>query len=97
MNLWATGLAQRGCAVAHDVMEALSGRGNVDHVVMTPAGIWVVETKSDQLSKRRFPQALRQVAEDASRVRRHLETFLPVRGAAVVADRSNDALEAQYD
>ena len=39
-------VAQRGCAVAHDVKEALGGRGNVDHVVMTPAGIWVVETKS---------------------------------------------------
>ena len=40
------GAAQRGCAFAHDVREALGGRGNVDHVVMTPAGIWVVETKS---------------------------------------------------
>ena len=39
-------VARRGCAVAHDVKEALGGRGNVDHVVMTPAGIWVVETKS---------------------------------------------------
>ena len=90
-------VAQRGCAFAHDVKEALGGRGNVDHVVMTPAGIWVVETKSDRLSKRRFPRALRQVAENASRVRRHLETSLPVRGALVIADRSNDSLEAQHD
>ena len=64
---------------------------------MTPAGIWVVETKSHRLSKRRFPRALRQVAENASRVRRHLETSLPVRGALVIADRSEDALEARYD
>ena len=63
-------VTRRGCAVAHDVKEALGGRGNVDHVVMTPAGIWVVETKSHRLSKRRFPRALRQVAENASRVRR---------------------------
>ena len=75
----------------------MGGRGNVDHVVMTPAGIWVVETKSHRLSKRRFPRALRQVAENASRVRRHLETSLPVRGALVIADRSEDALEARYD
>ena len=91
------GVAQRGCAFAHDVKEALGGRGNVDHVVMTPAGIWVVETKSDWLSKRRFRPALRQVAENARRVRRHLETSLPVRGVLVIADRSNDSLEAEYD
>ena len=89
-------VARRGCAVAHDVKEALGGRGNVDHVVMTPAGIWVVETKSGWLSKRRFRQARRQVAENVGRVRRHLETSLPVRGALVIADRSNDSLEAQY-
>ena len=88
---------QRGCAVAHDVKEALGGRGNVDHVVMTPAGIWVVETKSGWLSERRFRPALRQVAENVRRVRSHLETSLPVRGALVIADRSNDSLEAQYD
>ena len=90
-------VAQRDCAFAHDVKEALGGRGNVDHVVMTPAGIWVVETKSDWSSKRRFPPALRQAAENVGRVRRHLETSLPVRGALVIADRSNDSLEADYD
>ena len=85
-------VAQRGCAFAHDIKEALGGRGNVDHVVMTPVGIWVVETKSHWLSKRRFRPALRQVAENVRRVRRHLETSLPVRGALVIADRSNDSL-----
>ena len=90
-------MTRRSCAVAHDVREALGGWGNVDHVVMTPAGIWVVETKSHRLSKRRFPRALRQVAENASRVRRHLETSLPVRGALVIADRSEDSLESQFN
>ncbi len=90
-------LAQRGCAFAHDVKEALGGRGNIDHVVMTPAGVWVVETKSDRLSKRRFPPALRQVAQNVERVRSHLETSLPVRGALVIAERSNDSLDADYD
>ena len=88
-------VAQRGCAFAHDVKGALSGRGNVDHVVMTPAGIWVVETKSHWLSKRRFRQALFQVTENAGRVRHHLDTSLPVRGALVIAD--NDSLEEEYD
>ena len=90
-------VAQHDCAFAHDVKGALGGPGNVDHVVMTPAGIWVVETKSGWLSKRRFPPALRQVAENVRRVRRHLETSLPVRGALVIADRSKDSLEADHD
>ena len=88
-------VAQRGCAFAHDVKEVLGGRGNVDHVVMTPAGIWVVETKAEWLSKSRFRPALRQAAENAQRVRRHLEASLPVRAALVIA--AKDALEADYD
>ena len=90
-------VAQRGCAFAHDVKGALGGRGNVDHIVMTPVGIWVVETKARWLSKRRFPSALRQAAENVHRVRRHLGTSLPVRGALVIADRSKDSLELDHD
>lgn len=89
-------VTRRSCAVAHDVKEALGGESNVDHVVLTPASSWVAETKSHRLSKRRFPRAPRQVAENASPVRRHLETSLPVRGALVIADRSEDSLQSQY-
>ena len=91
-------VTQGGCAFAHDVREALGdGLGNVDHVVMTPAGIWVVETKAHRVPKSRFSAALRQVAENVGRVRSHLETSLPVRGALVIADRSEDELEEQFD
>ena len=88
-------MARLGCAVAHDVKEALGGRGNVGHVVMTPAGIWVVETKAGWLSKKHFSSALGQVRKNVRRVRSHLETPLPVRGALVIADR--DHVEAHYD
>lgn len=90
-------LARPDCAFAHDVKEALGGSGNVDHVVMTPAGIWVVETKSNWLGKRRFRGTLRQVARNVGRVRRHLGTSLPVRGAIIVADRWDRSLGARYD
>ena len=90
-------LARPGCAFAHDVKEALGGSGNVDHIVMTPAGIWVVETKSRWQRKRRFPPALRQAAYNARRVRRHLDTSLPVRAALVIADRWDRSLESRYD
>lgn len=90
-------VAQPGCAFAHDVREALGGAGNVDHVVMTPAGVWAVETKARRLSKRRFADALRQVAQNVRRVRHHLGTSLPVRGALVIADRPDGSPERDYD
>ena len=90
-------VAQPGCAFAHDVKEALGGSGNVDHVVMTPAGVWVVETKAGWLSKQRFPGALRQTVSNARRVGRYLKTVLPVRGALVIGDEPNSSIEGDYD
>ena len=57
-------LVRPGCAFAHDVKEALGGSGNVDHVVLTPAGVWVVETKAGWLKKGPFKNALRQVGRE---------------------------------
>ena len=51
-------LVQSGCAFAHDVREALGGGGNVDHVALTPVGIWVVETKAAWLEGELFQDAL---------------------------------------
>ena len=91
-------LTRPGCAYAHDVKEALGSAGNVDHVVMTPAGIWVVETKSGWVSPRRFPNALHQVARNMRRLRRHLgSTSLPVRGALIIADQGDGKLVQEYD
>lgn len=90
-------LVKPGCAFAHDVKEALKGHGNVDHVVMTPAGIWVVETKSVWVDRKRFPKALHQVASNVRRVRRHLGTSLPIRGALIIADRKDGALKKDYE
>lgn len=89
-------VVQPGCAFAHDVKEALGGRGNVDHVVMTPAGVWVVETKAAWLSRRKFYAALRQVADNADLVRRRLETRLPVRGALVIADPEKGSHDSDH-
>ena len=75
----------------------MGGWGNVDHVVITTAGIWVVEPKSGRLGKRLCHRALRQVAVIVGCARSHLGTSLLVCGALVIADRSNDSLEAQYD
>ena len=90
-------VVETGCAFAHDVKEALGGSGNVDHVAMTPAGVWVVETKAHWLSTRRFPAALAQTANNARRVRRHLKTPLPVRAALVIAERTDDQFERDHE
>jgi len=90
-------LVERGCAFAHDVQKPLDGSGNIDHVVMTPAGIWVVETKARRLSKCRFPAALGQAANNARRVRRYLKTPLPVRAALVIAERNDSRFDRDHD
>ena len=90
-------LVRTGCAFAHDVKEALGGPGNVDHVVLTPAGVWVVESKAEWLDKGPFKDALRQAAVNVERVRRNLNApDMPVRGALVIAD-NQELYEADPD
>ena len=81
-------LVRPGCAFAHDVKEALEGvGGNVDHVVLTGAGVWVVETKAAWLDDEPFQDALRQTAANVRRVRRKLNRpDVPVRAALVIAE-----------
>ena len=79
-------LVGNGCAFAHDVKEAIGSGGNVDHIVLTPAGVWVVETKAAWLGGRLFKEALQQVSRNVRQVRKKLATPLPIRGALVIAD-----------
>ena len=90
-------LARPDCAYAHNVIEALGGAGDVDHVAMTPVGLWVVETKSAWLRGKLFQKALEQAAGNAERVRRHLATRIPVRAALVIADESGQSFESEFD
>ena len=91
-------LVRHGCAFAHDVKESLDGvGGNVDHVVLTGAGVWVVETKAAWLDEGLFRDALRQSAANVQRVRRKLgRPDVPVRAALVIAD-NREPFEADYD
>lgn len=90
-------LTQSDCAFAHDVKEALGGSGNVDHIAMMPTGLWVVETKARRPQGHWFKAALKQTAGNVQRVRGHLKTDLPVRGALVIADPDLKRFEAEYD
>ena len=42
-------ITRQACAVAHNVMDIVD-RGDIDHLVATPGGLWVVETKSKRHS-----------------------------------------------
>ena len=90
-------VTQPGCAFAHDVKESLGGSEHVDHIVMTPAGVWVVEAKWSRLRKRQLRKALRQVAGNVRQVRTHLDTSLPVRGALVIAGASEELLDRNHE
>ena len=51
------GITARDCAVAHSVTE-IAKVGDIDHIVATPAGIRVIETKYRRVPKRVFPRVL---------------------------------------
>jgi len=78
-------LALPQCASAHDVRETLGLLGNIDHVVCTPQRVWVIETKSHYLERKKYPKALSQAARNARHVEKHLETSIPVQAALVIA------------
>ena len=61
-------LTRERCAVAHDVEEVASV-GNIDHLVATPRGLWVIETKSGLVPKAQFPETLRRIAFNVKAVR----------------------------
>ena len=50
-------LTRERCAVAHHV-EGIARVGDIDHLVATPRGLWVVETKHRLVPRSEFPETL---------------------------------------
>ena len=61
-------LTRGSCAVAHDV-EEVARVGNIDHLVATPQGLWVIETKHGRVPKSQFRETLRRIALNVEAVR----------------------------
>lgn len=61
-------LTREGCAVAHHV-EEIAKKGDIDHLVATPRGLWVIETKSGRLPKPDFAKELKRIALNVDSVR----------------------------
>lgn len=79
-------LTSERCAVAHHV-EEIARIGDIDHLVATPRGLWVIETKHGRVPKREFRETLRRIALNVTAVR----TWAPgmhVTGCLVFASES---------
>ena len=61
-------LTSERCAVAHHV-EEVAKTGDIDHLVATPRGLWVIETKHGRVPEREFPETLRRIAANVAGVR----------------------------
>ena len=62
-------LTSEGCAVAHNV-ESIAEIGDIDHLVATPHGLWVIETKHGLVPKPEFPGTLQRIARNVAAVRK---------------------------
>ena len=78
-------LSRTGCASAHSVTE-LGTIGDIDHLVATPGGLWVVETKSARVPKKYFGRTLRRIAANVQVVRTWAGEEIRVRGCLVIAE-----------
>lgn len=61
-------LTRESCAVAHNV-EEIANVGDIDHLVATPLGLWVIETKHGRVPSSEFRETLRRIANNVDGIR----------------------------
>ena len=61
-------LTRERCAVAHNVV-GIARVGDIDHLVATPRGLWVIETKHRRVPRPNFQETLRRIALNVQAVR----------------------------
>ena len=89
-------LYRPGCAAAYSE-DGLPGlRGDVDHLVATPARLWVVDAKYRDVPKSELPEALLRVAAQVEAVEAWAPPGTPVRGCMVLAYRRRDYVKETY-
>ena len=89
-------LTRDGCAVAHHV-EGFARVGDIDHLVATPHGLWVIETKSGRVPKAIFKETLRRIAANVEAVRMWAPPGARVTGCLVFADNKGPAPRPTYE
>lgn len=93
-------VAAPGCAVAHNVT-GIAKYGDIDHIVRTPARLWVVETKSGRVPNKEFRKVRAQIAANVAAAREWAldhDIQVPVQGCLVLASGELTARDEQgYD
>ena len=77
-------LTTPGCAVAHSV-RGIARTGTIDHLVATPARLWVIETRHDNVPREQLPEVLRRISDHTSAAWKWAPPGTPVRGCLVLA------------
>ncbi len=89
-------VAAPGCAVAHNVMK-VAKCGDVDHIVRTPERLWVVETKSGRVPKKKFRKVLARIAVNVQAAREWMPNH-DVQGClALASGKVTERDEKGYD
>ena len=88
-------LTAERCAVAHHV-EGIARIGDIDHLVATPRGLWVIETKHGRVPERRFRETLRRIADNVAGVR-DWAPGVRVTGCLVFANRPRKPPKPAYE
>ena len=76
-------LAAPGCAVAHSV-STIARAGNIDHLVATPARLWVIGTMHRRVPREELPGVVARIADNTAAVWDWAPPGTPVRGCLVI-------------
>ena len=74
------------CAVAHGVISIPGVVGDVDHLVATPKGLFVIETKYQRVPKTHFSDVLLRLSANVQAVRRWAPNNTLVRACLVLVE-----------
>ena len=81
-------LTRDACAVAHNVKK-VARYGDIDHLVATPHGLWVIETKYQRIPNKVFNKALGIIADNVKALREQAPPDTQVTGCLVFAVELN--------
>ena len=70
------------CAVAHNVTE-IAQAGDIDHIIATPEGIWIIETKYTFVPPKELDEELKRIAKNMKAVRKWACDAMKVKGCLV--------------
>ena len=73
------------CAVAHGVSK-IARVGDIDHLIATPLGLLVVETKYRRVPRKQFPEVLRRISQNVKAVREWAPQGTLVKGCLVLVE-----------